>query len=205
VGDLNGDGKFDLMVRGFTTFNVLTGSGYFGNYYTPVTDGYVNVLLGTGDGSFNPTAAYHLDHNVGPYGTGDNVAFFGVPSNLALGDFNGDGKLDVVALGNDMNVLLGNGNGTLQAPLHSAVYGASVVAGDLNGDGKLDLVIDPNGVQVLKGNGDGTFQAPQTIPVGSYVRSVVLGDVNGDGKLDITLMGSDGGRRAGACPFPLTV
>jgi hypothetical protein len=186
VGDLNGDGKLDLVVRGQTTFTVLTGTGYYGNYYATYRDGYVNVLLGNGDASFTPKAAYHLDN-------GDGSA-------LALGNFNGDGKLDVVAVstsGGGVNVLPGNGDGTLQAPIHSAsgvpFGGNSVATGDFNGDGKLDLVtrsFDGNGVLVQKGNGDGTFQAPQFVAVGSTVQSVVVGDVNSDGKLDITALTS---------------
>ncbi|HBI41831.1 MAG TPA: hypothetical protein DDY78_03115 [Planctomycetales bacterium] len=197
VGDINGDGKLDLAVRGVTAFTVLTGSGYYGNYYTTYTDGYVNVLLGNGDASFTPKAASHLDN--------------GDPSALALGDFNGDGKLDVVAVttsGSGVSVLPGNGDGTLQAPVHSAsgVGFNSVVTGDLNGDGKLDLVTrssDGNGVLVQKGNGDGTFQAPadiplpglflanysgvEPLPLPQHPEAVVVGDLNGDGKLDLAV------------------
>jgi FG-GAP-like repeat/FG-GAP repeat len=198
VGDLNGDGKLDLAVRGVTAFTVLTGSGYNGNYYTTTyNDGYVNVLLGNGVASFTPKAAYHLDN--------------GDPSALALRDFNGDTRLDVVAVttsGSGVSVLPGNGDGTLQAPVHSAsgVGFNSVVTGDLNGDGKLDLVTrssDGNGVFVQKGNGDGTFQAPadiplpglflanysgvEPLPLPQHPEAVVVGDLNGDGKLDLAV------------------
>jgi hypothetical protein len=185
VGDLNGDGKLDLAVRGETTYTVFTPTGYYGGvsvYF--VKDVYVNVLLGNGDASFTPKADYHLDNIDGP--------------TLALGDFNGDGKLDVLAVFNHGGsiVLPGNGDGTLQAPVHSASGGGfnSVVTGDLNGDGKLDLVTNDGfyPVSVQKGNGDGTFQTPQTLAIGgSSVRSLVLGDVNGDGKLDITALTSE--------------
>ncbi len=106
-----------------------------------------------------------------------------------------------------VDVWLGNGDGTLQAPVHSASgtpFGqSSFVTGDLNGDGKLDLVtLDGGGARVLiqNGNGDGSFQAPQILgaglPIpygygGTGIRSVVLGDVNGDGKLDLTVLGSN--------------
>jgi hypothetical protein len=181
VGDLNGDGKLDLVVRGGILFSVLSGGDQYGKSYSPYTDGYVNVLLGNGDGSFSPKAAYLLDSG-----------FADPPADLALGDFNGDGKLDVVAVSlGVVNVLQGNGDGTLQAPVLAARGEPSVVTGDLNGDGKLDLVTRAgNDVLVLKGNGDGTFQAPQNLAVGSNVRSLVLGDVNGDGKLDITAITS---------------
>jgi hypothetical protein len=173
VGDLNGDGKLDLVVHARTAKSVLTGSGYWGNYYTTVNDDYVNVLLGNGDGSFSFKAASHLDNLVAP--------------GAVLGDFNMDGKLDIVAVGSDVSVLRGNGDGTWQPTVHSAGAGPTVVAGDLNGDGKLDLVV---GTSVLKGNGDGTFQAGQTLAVSPYPQSLVLGDVNRDGKLDITALTS---------------
>lgn len=183
VGDLNGDGKLDLAVRGQTGFSVP----YIGGYY-PISDGYVNVLLGNGYGSFTAKAA--------------DLLLRDTTSRLTLGDFNGDGKLDVLAVstnGSGANVLPGNGDGTLQAPVHSTNgYGSdSVVTGDLNGDGKLDLVTNGsnyyygNVLLVQKGNGDGTFQAPQTLlDVQGSPLSVVVGDLNGDGKLDITAVTS---------------
>lgn len=89
----------------------------------------------------------------------------GAPSSIALGDLNGDGKLDIVVANADSNtvsVLLGKGDGTL-GPRSSYAAGNrpfSVTIGDLNGDRKLDLVVantDSNTVSVLLGNGDGTF------------------------------------------------
>ena len=92
-----------------------------------------------------------------------------------MGDFNGDGKSDLVTANdgdNTASVLLGNGNGTFQAKqdFDHRKRASSVAVGDLNGDGKSDLVTaDYNGntVSVLLGNGNGTFQAKQAFATGT--------------------------------------
>jgi hypothetical protein len=114
---------------------------------------------------------------------------------VAIGDFNGDGKSDLVvnnANDNTVSVLLGNGDGTFQAQVtYQAGSGPySVTLADLNGDGKLDLVV-PNAydqtVSVLLGNGDGTFQTQATYLAGVFPASVAVGDFNGDGKPDLVV------------------
>src|SRR6266699_1857824 len=120
------------------------------------------------------------------------------PSGMAVGDFNGDGKLDLAVVNfGDWNiyVLLGNGDGTFQAA--RSVYFASgggfpwyVVTADFNGDGKLDLAVSnygDNSFSVLLGNGDGTFQPPRTLPIGTHPALVAVGDFNGDGKPDLAV------------------
>jgi hypothetical protein len=172
IGDMNGDGKLDL---------VTADPGY--SY--PFLNSSVSVLLGIGDGRF-PTRE--------DYGTGDS------PWSVAIGDLNGDGKLDLVtansSYGSDsVSVLLGHGNGTFDGQMgyHTGTSPRSVAIGDLNGDGKPDLVVAGTGsdsVSVLLGNGNGTF--PTTVsystgiyPVSSY--SVAIGDLNGDGKPDLVV------------------
>ena len=87
---------------------------------------------------------------------------------------------------NAVSVLLGNGNGTFQAPQTFGpgfVSSSVVVLGDLTDDGIQDIVVTNAGhVSVLLGNGNGTFQAQKTFAPGSSAFSLAIGDVNGDGK-----------------------
>jgi len=138
------------------------------------------VSVSKGDGTFQAMQSF---------GTGDS------PGSVAVGDFNGDGKSDLVtADGNDstVSVLLGNGNGTFQAkcPFQATNGISSLMVADLNGDGKSDLAtadFGSNTASVLLGNGDGTFQAKQSFGTGagSFPTSAAVADFNGDGKSDL--------------------
>jgi FG-GAP-like repeat len=179
IADVNGDGNLDLLI-----------ADQIG----------VAVLLGNGDGTFQPAVNYS---------SGGFDAY-----SVAVGDVNGDGKPDLVVSnycsdencpmdgGGGVGVLLGNGDGTFQPVMVNPINGEynlfSLALADLNGDGKLDIVVgegacgdvnlgcDAGQVGILMGNGDGTFkEGPSYDPGGLYTQSVALADVNGDGKLDI--------------------
>jgi len=117
------------------------------------------------------------------------------PASVASGDFNGDGKVDLVTGDYDEDtesVFLGIGNGTFQPrlffPSGSCPLWMTVV--DINVDGKLDLVVtdhDSNTISVILGNGDGSFQAPVQYPTGVTPLAVAIADFNGDTKLDMAV------------------
>lgn len=118
------------------------------------------------------------------------------PSSILVNDFNNDGKLDLVTANYDsdnLSILLGNGDGTLQAAVNYPVVcfsPQSLAAGDFNGDGKLDLATVDNrcaNLSMLLGNGNGTFQNAISYGIVACPIWVVTGDFNRDGKLDLVI------------------
>ena len=165
IGDLNGDGKPDLAA-----LSVLGGT--------------VSILLNNGDGTFSSATDF-------PAIAPDQTQPF---SGIALSDLNGDSKLDVIVYQSGaINVLLGNGDGTLQKPATTIldVYARSFLgAGDFNGDGKADVAIIGADIGALApilflGNGDGTFVRGSDSTSDAGENMGVIADVNHDGKLDI--------------------
>jgi hypothetical protein len=117
-------------------------------------------------------------------------------NNHTLGDFNGDGFLDLAGTaGNSAAIMLGNGNGAFAAKTAYPVGGFAqdLTTGDFNGDGKLDLVVTVNepdiSLAMLLGNGDGSFNAPVNFPNTSHLDSpaVVATDLDNDGRLDVVV------------------
>lgn len=189
TGDLNDDGKLDLVLGGSTSFPI--GIGYYGGYYNTY-HGYINVLLGTGAGSFDYVDADDADPNGDPnaYPLGD----YQFANSLAIDDLDNDGQRDVVvAKSGGMAALLGDGTGAFQNPVHSGSGEgfSSVSLGDLDGDGNLDTVTkNGNSLIVQKGQGDGTFAQGAVLDAGQTLRSAVIGDVDGDGNLDLVAGGN---------------
>ena len=166
VGDFNGDGRADLVSQ--SGMRIVNG--------TLISN--IGAYLGNGDGTFQSTTSYVLG----------GQSFVG-----AVGDFNGDGKPDLIVSGQRVSVLLGNGDGTFQPPMYPSMFGNGyLVTSDFNEDGKMDLAIVSaySGVSVFLGNGDGTFQGGPNIVGGAS--SAAIGDFNGDGKPDLAVVGASG-------------
>ena len=215
AGDLNGDGKPDLVVLdnlkdvmvflggnggvfkkgvAFSAANSplaialgdLTGDKILDLVAVNGASG-VSVLVGVGDGSFQA-----------PLTTNGLMQ----PMSSAIGDFNGDGKLDLAvanaAQPNAALILLGNGNGTFQNPVAYPTDQSPsfwVGAADLDGDGRLDLAVanyaGQGSVSILIGKGDGTFQPAVNYPSVRSAPRGAFGDFNGDGKPDLALADTD--------------
>jgi hypothetical protein len=168
VGDFDGDGFLDFAVSSNQTLEIYPGDG---------------------NGAFGSPLSSPL-----PFAPASGIAV----------DLNGDFKLDLVLANgvdccygsNTVTVLIGNGDGTFQAP---ATYGAgasptSVAAGDFDGDGKIDLAtanVGDSTVSILPGNGDGTFSDPLVLGLGWRPRTIVATDFDGDGHFDIVTANRD--------------
>jgi hypothetical protein len=161
AGDFNGDGYADVVVG--------TVQHWSGNF---LIRGTLSLLLGNGDGSFQPRIT--LDEE-------------GSWPAIATADLDTDGVLDLVT-GNDVaiavEVRLGLGDGQFEEPVTLGVGNANAIAvGDLNNDGRKDLAL--GSVTVLLGRGDGTFDLGGSEPLGYFSTSTALGDINQDGRIDI--------------------
>jgi len=193
VADLAGNGLPGGALQDFATFTGIEGYGIASedlnedgkqDLVAISSSNTVAVLLGDGDGSFQPPVSYTVENGI--HGT----------MGLVIGDVNGDGNLDLAASAYAGNgticTLLGNGDGTFQPQIVSqtdSTYPNFSAIADFNADGKPDLAVantaNRSGVSILIGNGDGTF-APSTV-LSSDGDPIIIAaaDLNGDHLPDI--------------------
>ncbi len=205
LGDLNGDGKLDIVVANSC---ISYDDCPYNDILDAVGHGTLGVFLGKGDGTFYPVVTYDSGGYVDP----------AIGSHVAVADLNRDGKLDIIATNScgdttdcpegTVSVLFGNGDGTFQLSLTYGADGwmtAGLSVGDVNGDGNLDLItantcwyhsecddamcICPvTTAGVLVNNGNGGFFRSGTVTGAPWGRYVTAADVNGDGNLDLIVV-----------------
>jgi hypothetical protein len=218
TADFHGKGYQDVLMLTDTGLEMLTnnGKGAFTETTVPGIvptavkaadmngDGKSDAIFAEG-GSGVYDIAVALGNGDGTFETKTTTTVPALPGLLLIGDFNGDGKPDVVMTsGDSVYLLLNAGNGTLKAPSVVSTEVNSVTgiaAADLRNNGKLDLVLTQaalfqataaGSVGVLLGNGDGSFQTETDITVGYLPVAIATGDMNKDGKVDLVVAsGSD--------------
>jgi hypothetical protein len=198
TGDFNGDHKLDMVMTNYGTTSPGQ-AAQSGGLITPNPGKTISILLGNGDGTFGPQSTITI-------GNDQYVSF------VAVGDLNGDNKLDLAVVSNDENangrlsIYLGNGSGGFALSAQGAIPTGSsnacwvgitqLTSGDTNPDvvvcgfGTTDngqTTILGNAITLFQGDGTGAVANIGTVTNGlSFIpTSLAIADFNGDGKMDI--------------------
>ncbi len=226
AGDFNGDGRADVVTTNsiFYDMSVLLGNGdgSLGPQIRIPLNAFVDAATAgdfNGDGKDDFAVLVSSSLHVGPSisvftqmspgslefrSASTTIASF--PTAMATGDFNGDGRLDLVTVGVEALIYLGTGSLTFTQAGHFPAGPAptAVGVGDFNGDGKPDLAVanrnpnyypphslPPGSMAILMNLGNGTFGAPTILPAGVYPSSVAVADFNLDGRPDLAVSNND--------------
>ncbi len=169
VGDLTGNGIQDVVVFGTLGRRL---------------QGYVAVLLGRGDGTFQPALVFP---------TPNLLALISPPPAIRIANLTRDGHPDLLVSGGGLtSVFLGNGDGTFRTGASVPILVQALALADLNNDGNLDLIgtnYGNNTVYYALGNGDGTFQTPVSFLTGQSPVAVTVADVAGVASDGSTVLG----------------
>jgi hypothetical protein len=210
TADFDGDGRLDFAWCAYNSVTVFLsrGAGSFDEIETTTLasalapgdfdgDGRVDLAV-VSAGYGNPSYLKILRNLGGSFAETDFPEGSVYPSNVAAGDFDGDGKPDVALVdqvSGTLQVRLGDGAGGFGAP---AIYQAawdirSIAVGDLDGNGSIDLALADyslGSLDVFFNQGDGIFAPRKPLPLENQPYSVALGDLNGDGHLDVAVAGN---------------
>ncbi len=209
TGDFNHDGKLDVAIINDNGFSVMLGNGD-GTFRKAVfystqlayslavgdfnKDGDLDIVVANENSNPSTVSVY--------LGNGDGTFKTPIDSNttqpnqfVAVGDFNGDHKLDIAVIDSPyISILLGNGDGTFQPPSDNDSFRIPqwLAVGDFNNDHKLDVITTGSfgasyDIGVLLGNGNGTLENSITTPIEYVPGTITVGDLNGDGNLDAVL------------------
>ena len=227
VGEFNSDGIPDLAVvnveNNYVTILLGTGNGKFANGKSvtvgssePTDSNAVVVadfnhdkiadLAVSNGGTHENSVSILLGDGTGGFSAPTNISVGTTPVGFALGDFTGDGILDLATPNfgdNTVSILAGDDHGgftvakSIQIPSSDDFNLGRLAASDFNGDGHPDLVIPlqkDRAVAVLLADGDGGFGEPSHYSLGEDIgaTNVVIGDFDGDDKLDLAVANDSG-------------
>jgi hypothetical protein len=199
--------SFDSTWRGYNT--MITGVNIFPKAFQLTdldNDGDSDVVVA--QGIFGNAFSVLINQGNGFYSQPVQVATQLSGLGIAAGDFNNDGKKDVVVSntgqnyeGTTVSIFFGNGNGTFGTPVNISVGAgpAGITTADFNNDGKLDFAVANYGfigqgttVSVVLGNGNGTFQSQLIFPAGNGPTNLKAGKLNGDNLPDLVVSNENG-------------
>lgn len=219
TGDIDGDGLVDVVVGhatcGFEVLLQAPGGGFLSSSAVPTEDAHrVRVADLDGDGRLDVVGVgeghVSIWHNTasGLSSTPQVLTLPGVLADpdLALGDINGDGRIDIVVsfgfaeVSRSLVLIRQRADGSFEDPEYrqAAAGGTArnVVIGDIDGDGRQDVVFaslafGSNGIGVMRQAADGTLGPVEQIPTVAAVDWVKVADVDGDGRVDVILVYSN--------------